>query len=114
MAYDDKFFSNLIREIGLHLYVSAPAKVVKVHGNHTADVKVLFKTKDADGNLDEYTPILGAHILKHVGTINTGDVVHLNFTDRALDNLSGNQTFDPEYTRLHSMNDAVIVGVYQL
>lgn len=113
MANDDKFFNNLIREIGLNIYVSAPARVVNVYGSK-ADVKPLFKTKDIDGEVKEQAVILGAHILKHVGPVNVGDVVHLNFTDRALDNMNGNQTFDPGFTRLHSMNDAVIVGVYQL
>ena len=113
MANDDKFFTNLIREIGLNLYVSAPARVVNVYGSQ-ADVKPLFKMKDVNGNLQEHSIIQGAHILKHVGPINVGDVVHLNFTDRALDNMNGNQTFDPGFTRIHSINDAVIVGVYQL
>lgn len=113
MANDDKFFNNLIRGIGLQLFVSAPARVVSVNGSK-ADVKPLFKFKDTEGNLHEYSVVKGAHILKHVGPVNIGDVVHLNFTDRALDNLNGNQTFDPGFTRLHSINDAVIVGVYQL
>lgn len=113
MANDDRFFTNFIREIGLNLYVSAPARVVNIYGAK-ADVKPLFKIKDKDGNVQEQPVILGAHILKHVGAINVGDVVHLNFTDRALDNMNGNQTFDPGFTRLHSINDAVIVGVYQL
>ncbi|KHD86378.1 hypothetical protein [Heyndrickxia ginsengihumi] len=113
MAYDDKFFTGLIRAIGLNLFVSAPARVVNVSGSE-ADVKILFKRKNKDGSTEEYPIILGAHILKHVGSVQIGDVVHLNFTDRALDNLNGNQTFDPGFTRLHSFNDAVIVGVYQV
>ncbi len=113
MAYDDKFFSSLIRAIGLNLYVSAPARVVNVNGSE-ADVKPLFKRQGNDGSLEEHPIILGAHILKHVGTLHVGDVVHLNFTDRALDNLNGNKTFNPGFTRLHSINDAVIVGVYQI
>jgi ATP sulfurylase len=113
LASDDKFFNDLIRGIGLQLFVSAPARVVSVNGSR-ADVKILFKFKDKEGNIQEHSVIQGARILKHVGPINVGDVVHLNFTDRALDNLNGNQTFDPGYTRIHSINDAVIVGVYQL
>lgn len=114
MANDDKFFSTLMREIGLQLYVSAPARVVKVYTNQTADIKPLFKIKDEMGNLEEHSIVLGARILKHVGVLNPGDVVHVNFTDRALDHLKDNQAFDPVFTRLHSINDAVIVGEYQL
>jgi hypothetical protein len=113
MAYDDKFFSELTRSIGLQLYVSAPARVAKVYGSK-ADIKPLFKAKRKDGVLEEHPLVLGAHILKHVGAISVGDVVHVNFTDRALDNLRNNQTFDPGFTRIHSINDAVIVGVYQV
>lgn len=113
MAYDDKFFSELTRSVGLQIYASAPARVTKVYG-YKADIKPLFKVKKKDGSLVEHALVLGAHILKHVGTVNVGDVVHVNFTDRALDNLRNNQTFDPGFTRIHSMNDAVIVGVYQV
>lgn len=114
MAKDDKFFSELIREIGIHLFVAAPARVIKVNGNHSADIKPLYKTKDDTGTIEEHPSILEAPILKHVGIVNPGDVVWVNFGDRALDNMSGNYSFDPGFTRLHSINDAVIVGIFQV
>lgn len=113
MASDNKFYSMLMREIGLHLYVAAPARVIKVHSDHTADIKPLFKTRDEDDHVQEHSPVMGAPILKHVGTVNTGDVVWVNFADRALDHMQGNKTFEPGFNRLHSINDAVIVGVFQ-
>lgn len=113
MAKDDRFFSEFIREIGIHLFVAGPARVLKVNGNHTVDIKLLYKTKDEDGNIEEHPSILEAPILKHVGAVNPGDVVWVNFGDRALDNMNGNYSFDPGFTRLHSINDAVIVGVFQ-
>lgn len=114
MANDDKFYSMLIREIGLQLFFAAPARIIKVYDNHTADIKPLFKTEDNEGNVQERSPVLGARILEHVGVLEPGDVVHVNFTDRSIDNLKDNQTFHPGFLRVHSINDAVIVGRYRL
>lgn len=107
MARDTTFFENLKEHIGAHIWVCAPAQVVAVHGK-TADIKPLFKEDD-----EEHAVVLDARILKHVGTVAKGDIVHVNFTDRALDYLN-NKPFDPQLTRRHSMNDAVIVGIYNL
>lgn len=113
MANDDKFFSQLIREIGLHLFVAAPARVLKVYPDYTADIKPLFKTQDEQGNIEEHSPVLLAPVLQHVGTLLPGDVVWVNFADRSLDNMNRGQTFDPGFTRIHSMNDAVVVGRFK-
>ncbi|MGN8233241.1 Gp138 family membrane-puncturing spike protein [Priestia flexa] len=107
MANDTQFFKKMILSIQANICVSAPAKVVKVHGKK-ADVKPLFKDNGQEAPL-----ILDAYILKSAGTVVVGDVVHLNFTDRALDYL-GKQPFNPTFSRMHSINDAVIVGVYDL
>jgi len=107
MAHDTDFFQKFIQHIKAEVYVAAPAKVVKVNGK-TADIKPLFKE---DG--EEHALILDAHILKSAGSVSEGDIVHVNFTDRALDYLS-NQPFDPQFSRMHSINDAVIVGVYDI
>jgi len=107
MARDTAFFKKLMEHIGAQISVCAPAQVVAVHGK-TADIKPLFKE---DG--EEHAVILDALILKHVGAVAKGDIVHVNFTDRALDYLS-KKPFDPQLTRRHSMNDAVIVGIYNL
>lgn len=107
MAADVKFFENLIEAIKANIYVAAPAKVVQVY-DKTADIKPLFKD-----NGEEHALILAVPVLKHVQPVAVGDIVHVNFTDRALDNLS-KQPFDPQFSRMHSMTDAVIVGVYDL
>lgn len=107
MANDTVFFKKLIEKIGANLYVAAPAQVVAVHGKK-ADIKPLFKE---DG--EEHAVISDVLILKHVGAIAKGDIVHVNFADQSLDYLT-NKPFDPQYSRRHSINDAVITGVYDL
>lgn len=107
MANDVNFFVNLSQAIQASICVSAPAKVVQVY-DKTADIKPLFKEKG-----EEHALVLDVPILKHVQPVAVGDIVHVNFTDRALDNLS-KQPFDPQFSRMHSITDAVIVGVYDL
>ncbi|MFQ6391342.1 hypothetical protein ACLNAR_26520 [Priestia aryabhattai] len=107
MADDINFFLNLINAIKANIYVSAPARVVQVY-EKTADIKPLFKE-----NGEEHALVLEVPILKHVKPVAAGDIVHVNFTDRALDYLA-KQPFDPQLSRMHSITDAVIVGVYDL
>ncbi|CAM4012974.1 Gp138 family membrane-puncturing spike protein [Mesobacillus zeae] len=113
MANDTQFFNHLKKEVGLHLFVAAPARVITMNANGTADIKILFKTKDKDGELSDHPPVVEVPILKHIGELITGDVVWVNFADRALDHMTGAHTFDPGFTRVHSINDAVIVGVFK-
>ncbi|MED3888137.1 hypothetical protein [Priestia aryabhattai] len=107
MADDINFFLNFAQAIKAKIYVAAPAKVINVY-EKTADVKPLFKE---DG--EEHSLILDVPILKHAKPVAAGDIVHVNFTDRALDKLS-KQPFDPEFSRIHNITDAVIVGVYDI
>lgn len=107
MANDTVFFKKLMEKVGANICVAAPAQVVAVHGKK-ADIKVLYKEEG-----QEYAIISDVHILKHVGALVKGDIVHVNFADRALDHL-GKTPFDPQFSRRHSINDAVITGVYDL
>jgi hypothetical protein len=107
MAHDTDFFQKFKDQIKVEICVSAPAKVVKMNGKK-ADIKPLFK----DGN-EEHALVLDAFILKSAQPVSVGDIVHVNFTDRALDYLTS-QPFDPQYSRMHNISDAVIVGVYDL
>jgi hypothetical protein len=113
MSNGTKYTDALIRNIKLSLHVAAPAVVKKYDsGAHTADVEPLFMSADNDGNLDEWPLIEDANVLKHVGDLNVGDVVLLNFADRALDEMNGSEKFDPDSTRTHDLTDAVIVGCF--
>ncbi|PFR93527.1 hypothetical protein [Priestia megaterium] len=109
MANDTKFFEALIQKIKKSIHVTVPAKVTAVHGA-TADIKPLFKD-----NGEEHTLVLDAHILEHVeyqAPLAVGDIVYVSFADYALDYLSS-EPFDPQFSRMHSMNDAVIVGRFK-
>lgn len=57
--------------------------------------------------------IQDALILNHcMDTIGKGKVVCVVFADRDIDNLHGAKDFTLSSSRMHSLNDAVIVGVY--
>ncbi|KQU22372.1 hypothetical protein ASG61_22985 [Bacillus sp. Leaf75] len=110
MADDINFFVNFAQAIKAKIYVAAPARVTAVHGS-TADIKPLFKE-----NGEEHALVLDAHILEHVEynrPIAVGDIVYVSFADCALDYL-GADPFDPQFSRMHSMNDAVIVGRFKV
>ena len=51
-------------------------------------------------NAIEFTPFL-----------KKDDVVVVSFAERALDNLNGIKTFDPEFHRTHDINDCIVLGV---
>jgi len=57
--------------------------------------------------------IQDAMVLNHcTSTIAVGKVVCVVFADRDLDNYRGNKDFTLSSKRMHSLNDAVIVGVF--
>ncbi|EUJ44030.1 hypothetical protein [Listeria fleischmannii] len=59
--------------------------------------------------------IQGALVLKHVeADITTGKVVAVVFADYDLDNINGNIDYSISSSRMHSVNDAVIVGVWDV
>ncbi|MEB2275861.1 hypothetical protein LAV82_17765 [Bacillus sp. ILBB4] len=110
MANDTNFFLNFAQAIKANIHVAAPARVTDVHGS-TADIKPLFKE-----NGEEHALVLDAYILEHVEynrPIAVGDMVYVSFADYALDYL-GSEPFDPQFSRMHSMNDAVIVGRFKV
>ena len=52
--------------------------------------------------------------MKHVeADIKVGSCVFVSFAERSLDNLDGNKTFDPDSRRTHSINDPVVIGVWE-
>ncbi|OAH53905.1 hypothetical protein AWH48_11595 [Domibacillus aminovorans] len=110
---DSIFYQRLLEDFSAQLYVAAPARVIKLNPDRTADVVPLFKEDGA-----EASPLLGVPYLRHieagegVSSIKKGSAVWLNFADRAIDNMVGAKSFDPEFSRRHERKDAVIVGVF--
>lgn len=59
--------------------------------------------------------ILDALVLKHTEEdISEGKIVAIVFSDCELDNINGSTDFKPESSRQHSVNDAVVVGVWDV
>lgn len=109
MANDTNFFESLKEDIAARIHVAAPARVVRAYGTQyetrEADVVPLYKNKGEELPLIPRVPVM-----RHVGFLETGSTVELLFNDRALDNMSGGSSFDPEFSRRHSLTDAVIIG----
>lgn len=110
MAKDTKFFDALIRLINANISVLQMCRVVSYDaGSKTADVQPLhLKSSGSKRGL-----IQGALVLKHVeADISEGKAVAVVFADHDLDNASGAENFKVGSSRQHSVNDAVIVGVW--
>lgn len=114
---DATFFRRLLENFGANLYVAAPARVIRLHPDRTADVVPLFKEEDGK----EASPILSVPYLRHIqpynpvtgsGDIREGSAVWVNFADRSLDEMSGAVSFTPVSGGRHDRKDAVIVGVF--
>lgn len=112
---DAKFFERFTASICLGIHTTAPARVLSYDASkQVADLKVLFKRQGNDGSTKEYSPILSAPVLKHCEPdIKVGTVVIVSFAERSIDNLVNNQTFNPDSTRTHSINDAIVMGVWK-
>ncbi|MCU9592205.1 Gp138 family membrane-puncturing spike protein [Bacillus sp. FSL M7-1004] len=114
MSKATKFFDGFEQRIKQSIHTTAPARVVNYNADkHTADLKLLFQTNDGE-YLHEYPLIEHAPVLKHVeDDIKVGSCVFVSFAERSLDNLDGNKTFDPDSRRTHSINDPVVIGVWE-
>lgn len=114
MSNDTRFIDALAQRIRLSVHTFAPARVVRYHaGTKEADIELLFLTVNKDGASEKYPLIERAPVLKHVGTLNTNDVVFVAFAERALDNIQA-RPFDPDSHRMHDVRDAVVLGVLEL
>lgn len=83
-------------------------------------IKYNSSTKRADvqplalrSNKQKRALIQDAIVLNHCqSSIGVGKVVCVVFADRDLDNFNGKKDFSLASKRMHSLNDAVIAGVY--
>lgn len=111
MAEDTKFFERFMNAMAMRINVAAPARVIKVNGDGTADIVPLYII-----NGEKADPILGAPYLRHVDTIKNplqvGATVYAVFADRQLDGMDGSRSFPADLEDYHRITDAVIVGVF--
>lgn len=124
MANDTSFYEQFARNIKLSIHTLAPARVVSFNETkRTADIEILFMSRDEEGNVEKYPLIQGAPVLGHRYKVDgitktfspilqSGDVVFVGFAERAMDHLNDSKPFDPQYLRTHSIMDAVVLGVF--
>lgn len=101
---------------GYSINVSNFAKVVSYDStHHTADVQPQV---DDEGGQDEVGIIIGCPVLMNCyafdggKSMKNGATVFIVFNDRDLDNFDGGK-YTKASDRTHSVNDAVVVGVYE-
>ncbi len=110
MAKGPAFFEQLIFAIMRRINVMHLCRVTSYDSiAQRANVQPLaLRSDNAKRSL-----IQDAMVLNHCReTIAVGKVVCVVFADRDLDNFNGRNDFRLSSTRMHSLNDAVIVGVY--
>ncbi|MBM5675616.1 hypothetical protein [Listeria seeligeri] len=112
MSQDTKFFDSFIRLVNSSVSVLLMCRVVNYDAtNKRADVQPLNLKR----NGTKRGMILDALVLKHAEEgMAQGKVVAVVFADCELDNIQGASDFKPGSYRQHSVNDAVVVGVWDV
>ncbi|EAC5129619.1 hypothetical protein WKM37_000100 [Listeria monocytogenes] len=112
MAQDTKFFDSFIRLVNSSVSVLLMCRVVNYDAtNKRADVQPLNLKR----NGTKRGMIIDALVLKHTEEdMAQGKVVAVVFSDCELDNIQGSGDFKPDSSRQHSVNDAVVVGVWDV
>lgn len=116
MSSESKFVDNIIKNVMLQIHTNLPARVISYDGSAKppeADIEILFMSKSKSGELNKYPLIQSAPCLRHVGPLVKGDVVQVAVAERAMDELQ-KVPFDPGMRRMFNLNDAIVIGVYDL
>lgn len=103
---DVKFFRSLKRSTMKEINVMQLCRVVSISGTR-ANVQPL-----AVSNNSKSAMIMNALITQHsLPDMGIGQVVIVGFCDNDIDNYRGAADFPTSSNRMHSVNDAVILGV---
>ncbi|MBP2002564.1 hypothetical protein J2Z69_003650 [Paenibacillus shirakamiensis] len=102
------------------LRVGLPCKVIAFDTDSaTADIQPLTRTSKTDPAMLHSVPVLSQRYHVHGGdpqvytpVLYPGDVVFAVCADRELQNVKSGNVASPDTNRSHSVNDAVIVGVF--
>lgn len=110
MANFSKIIEDLVFSVIRRVNVMHLCRVIKYNSStKRADVQPLALRS----NKQKRALIQDAIVLNHCqSSIGVGKVVCVVFADRDLDNFNGKKDFSLASKRMHSLNDAVIVGVY--
>lgn len=100
--------------------VGMPCKVIAFNeAASTADIQPIIKISSEAPALIHGVPVLfqrfklnGGEPVEYKPYLKSGDIVFAVCSDRELKNAKSGQVTDPDTGRRHSVNDAVIVGVF--
>lgn len=105
--FDSRFFKDFEKRINKDLNVMQLCRVVETAGQKANVQPIALKS---DGG--KRAMILNALVLNHCKEdIGNGKVVLVGFCDRDIDNFRGASDYSLSSERMHSQNDAVILGV---
>ncbi|PZL78255.1 hypothetical protein CI088_00355 [Enterococcus plantarum] len=107
--FDTRFFRNFEKRINKDLNVMQLCRVVVVNDGQKANVQPLALKSDGT----KRALIQNALVLNHCKSdIGVGKTVLVGFCDRDIDNFRGSSDYSLSSERMHSQNDAVILGVF--
>lgn len=112
MGAFDKHLSEFVEQAILQVRTGMMCKVITYDEvKRTADVQPLIMQKMVDSAPEPLPPILDAPVCRHVGTLESGDIVITLAVDRSIDNVLGGSMSYPDDRRHHSLADSVVIGV---
>lgn len=118
-----KYQQTISNEIYKSLHVAQRCKITKANSDHTFDIQPLalysdgtkrsklinvpalftpLKIKYDDNGKESYASLIADY--------KVGDIVEVVFDDRDTANFSGSKSYALTSSRMHNLNDAVIVG----
>lgn len=125
MSNSTNFFADFRLGILTSINTAMPAKILSYdESTCTAKIQPLFKVKEKGKEPQSLPAIEGVHALKQkykvnggaeqtfTPALNTGDVVLVVFSQRALDSAIDGNIVYPAKNRMFSIHDAVIVGCF--
>lgn len=125
MSSVTKYFANLKTSVLTSINTAMPCKVLSFNESDcTAKIQPLYKVKEVGHESTILPPIEGVPVLKqnykvnggtvqeYIPVLNSGDIVLVVFCQRAIDEALEGKIADNLGSRMFSLIDAVIVGVF--
>lgn len=111
MSNDSQFFAEFLKTVNKSINVMALCRVVSIDlGSQKADVQPLALKSDGTKRALIQSALILNHCLEDIGV---GKVILVGFNDRDMDNFRNSGDFHLASKRMHSINDAVVLGVFR-
>nr|WP_232242600.1 Gp138 family membrane-puncturing spike protein [Paenibacillus sp. GSMTC-2017] len=101
------------------MHVAFPCKVISYQAaTNRASLQPLTRTTNAEPAIIEHVSVLGQRYMINgyettcIPYVKAGDIVLVVCSDRELKNAQTGKVSKPDSSRMHDVNDAVIVGVF--